>query len=75
MNWSKALPYLKQECKAYRVLDKYGYRRYIRSWDNGKTFVHLYEHDNEETWFRHELTQEDLDGDWTVVVETVNEIS
>ena len=75
MNWDKALPYLKQECKAYRVLDKYGYRRYVRSEDNGETFRRLYVCDGEESWFPHELTQEDLDGDWTVVVETINELS
>jgi len=74
MTFAKALPYIKQENKAYRVLDEYGYRRYIRSWDNGETFERLYVSQGEESWFKHEITQEDLDGDWTVEVVTLHEL-
>ena len=72
MNWDKALPYIKSEYKAQRPLDKY-YDRTITSFDNGETFVSLYEYTME--WHRTDITQEDLDGDWTVVVETINELS
>ena len=72
MNWDKALPYIKNECKAQRPLDKY-YDRTITSFDNGETFVSLYEYTMK--WYRTDITQEDLDSDWTVIVETIHEIS
>jgi hypothetical protein len=74
MNWTEALPYIKNEYKARRPLDKYRDRT-IMSFDSGETFAKLYSDECSDYWYKTDITQEDLDGDWTVIVETVHEIS
>lgn len=71
MTFQEALKYIKQEYKARRTLDEYGRVRYLTSFDGGETFIYS---PNGEEWYKTEITEEDLNADWTVVWEETHEL-